>query len=140
MAKVAWVQRFAPRPACDLRLVCFHHAGVGAAVYRPWAVDLPPDVEVCAIELPGRGSRLREAPLDSVARIVSELIPHLQAEVDRPFAFFGHSMGAVLAYETAVALSAAGGPVPQHLFVSGRRPPHVPDPLPPSVASVMPTS
>lgn len=131
MAKAAWVQRFAPRPACDLRLICFHHAGVGAAVYRPWALQMPPEVEVCAVELPGRGSRLREAPLSSIAQIVAELLPQLQPELDRPFVFFGHSMGAVLAYETATALGAAGHAQPEHLFVSGRRPPHVPDPLSP---------
>lgn len=131
MAQAAWVQRFAPRPSCELRLICFHHAGVGAAVYRPWALQMPPHVEVCAIELPGRGARLREAPLDSVAKMVTELLTALQPEFDRPFAFFGHSMGAVLAYETALALAEGGHPVPEHLFVSGRRPPHVPDPMSP---------
>lgn len=131
MVKAAWVQRFSPRPACELRLICFHHAGVGAAVYRPWALQMPAEVEVCAIELPGRGSRLREAPLDSVQKIVTELLQGLQPELDRPFVFFGHSMGAVLAFEAAIALAAAGHAVPDHLFVSGRRPPCVPDPWPP---------
>lgn len=122
------MQRFAPRPGCDLRLFCFHHAGVGAAVYRPWALQMRPDVEVCAIELPGRGSRLGEAPLESVSDMVTALLPRLRPELDRPFAFFGHSMGAVLAFETAAALVAAGHAAPGHLFVSGRRPPHMPDP------------
>lgn len=130
-AKTAWVQRFVPRPACDLRLFCFHHAGVGAAVYRPWALQMPADIEVCAIELPGRGNRLREAPLDSVEAMVAQLLEHLQTELDRPFVFFGHSMGAVLAYETALALAERGQAMPEHLFVSGRRPPHVPDPMSP---------
>lgn len=130
-AKSAWVQRFVPRPSCDLRLFCFHHAGVGAGVYRPWALQMQAEVEVCAIELPGRGNRLREPALDSVGEIVAQLLEHLPPELDRPFVFFGHSMGAVLAYETALALAAAGHPVPEHLFVSGRRPPHVPDPMSP---------
>lgn len=130
-AKTAWVQRFVPRPACDLRLFCFHHAGVGAAVYRPWALQLAPEVEVCAVELPGRGSRLSEPALASVDAIVAQLVDHLLPELDRPFVFFGHSMGAVLAYETSLALAEAGHPVPEHLFVSGRRPPHVPDPMSP---------
>lgn len=130
-AKTAWVQRFVPRPSCDLRLFCFHHAGVGAAVYRPWALQMPAEVEVCAIELPGRGNRLRESPLDSVETMVAQLLDHLLPELDRPFVFFGHSMGAVLAYETALALAGAGHPLPEHLFVSGRRPPHVPDPMSP---------
>lgn len=130
-AKTAWVQRFVPRPACDLRLFCFHHAGVGAAVYRPWALQFAPEVEVCAVELPGRGSRLSEPALASVDAIVAQLVDHLLPELDRPFVFFGHSMGAVLAYETSLALAAAGHPLPEHLFVSGRRPPHVPDPMSP---------
>lgn len=130
-AKTAWVQRFAPRPSCDLRLFCFHHAGVGAAVYRPWALQMHTDVEVCAIELPGRGNRLREPALESIGAIVAQLLEHLRPELDRPFVFFGHSMGAVLAYEVALALAETGQPVPEHLFVSGRRPPHVPDPMSP---------
>lgn len=126
-----WVQRFAPRPACELRLICFHHAGVGAAVYRPWALQMPPQIEVCAVELPGRGSRLRETPLHSVASIVTRLLPELLPQLDGPFVLFGHSMGAVLAFETAAALAAAGHATADHLFVSGRRPPHLPDPTSP---------
>jgi medium-chain acyl-[acyl-carrier-protein] hydrolase len=130
-AKTAWVQKFVPRPSCDLRLFCFHHAGVGAAIYRPWALQVQAEVEVCAIELPGRGNRLREPALESVGEIVALVLANLLPELDRPFFFFGHSMGAVLAYETALALAESGHPVPEHLFVSGRRPPHVPDPMTP---------
>lgn len=130
-AKSAWVQRFVPRPSCDLRLFCFHHAGVGAAVYRPWALQMRPEVELCAVELPGRGNRLREAALEGVGEIVAQVLANLLPELDRPFIFFGHSMGAVLAYEAALALAEAGHPVPEHLFVSGRRPPHMPDPMSP---------
>ncbi len=131
MTDGVWLLRFVPRPGCDVRLFCFHHAGVGAAGYRPWALALPERIEVCAVELPGRGNRLREAPLKSVDEIVARLLPRLEPELDRPFVFFGHSMGAVLAYETALALRARGRALPEHLFVSGRRPPHLPDPLSP---------
>jgi len=131
MAAGPWVQRFLPRPHCDVRIFCFHHAGVGAAVYRPWALAMSADVEVCALELPGRGNRLGEPPLEDVAQMVAQCLPQLLPELDRPFLFFGHSMGAVLAYEVALALLHAGKAMPEHLLVSGRRPPHVPDPCSP---------
>jgi surfactin synthase thioesterase subunit len=83
---------------------------------------------VCAVQLPGRESRLREPPVASIPGLVSALAPALSPLLDLPFAFFGHSMGAVLAAEVARALRAGGGPVPAHLIVSSRRPPHVPGP------------
>jgi medium-chain acyl-[acyl-carrier-protein] hydrolase len=131
MAVGQWVYRFVPRPLSGLRLFCFHHAGGGAAAYRSWAQQSSEDIEVCAVQLPGRGDRLRESPLTTVPEIVARLLPALRGELDRPFAFFGHSMGAVVATEAARALVTQGAPAPRHLFVSGRRPPHVADPQPP---------
>ena len=122
-----WIYRPVPRPAADVKLFCWPPAGLGAAVYRLWPKDLSPEVEVCAIELPGRGARLREKPISSVSAILSELLPVLRAELDRPFVFFGHSMGAVLAAETARALAASGEWRLSHLIVSAHRPPGMPD-------------
>lgn len=127
----AWILRFAPRPYARGRLFCFSHAGVGAAPYRLWAAGLPPELELCAIQLPGRANRLNEPPLDSIPAIVTALVVALRDELDGPFAFFGHSMGAIIASETARALTTQGIASPHHLFVSGRRPPHVPDSWPP---------
>ena len=120
--------RFAPRPTAQARLICFSYAGGGGAVYRPWALALPSEVEVLAVQLPGRESRLREPPLRSMAALVEALAPALLPQLDRPVAFFGHSMGALLAYELARALHARGGPAPQHLMVSGRRAPQLQEP------------
>lgn len=125
-----WLQRFAPRPQARARLFCFPHAGVGAAVYRQWSTALPVDLEVCAIQLPGRANRLREPALTSVSALVQALLPALQPHLDLPFAFFGHSMGAVLSSELARALQDQGMSGPRHLFVSGRRPAHWPNPDP----------
>jgi medium-chain acyl-[acyl-carrier-protein] hydrolase len=125
-----WLQRFAPRPQAKARLFCFPHAGVGAAVYRPWAMALPADLEVCAIQLPGRANRLNEPAVTHLPELVSALVSVLQPHLDLPFAFFGHSMGAVLSNEVARALQVTGAPMPRHLFVSGRRPPHWPNPDP----------
>jgi surfactin synthase thioesterase subunit len=122
-----WLYKPLARPDASVRLFCFTHAGVAAAFYRLWPQGLPADVEVCAIQLPGRGSRFREPPFTRMHDIVRSLASALRAHVDRPFAFFGHSMGAIVAREVARELSRAGL-VPGHLFVSGRRPPWMPDP------------
>jgi len=127
----AWFTRFAPRPAARLRLFCFSYAGGGAVVFRPWALAMPAEIEVAAVLLPGRESRLREPPVRSMPELMSALVPALEPQLDRPFAFFGHSMGAVVAHELASVLQQRGGPVPQRLLVSGRRAPHLPERDPP---------
>jgi surfactin synthase thioesterase subunit len=118
--------RFAPRPAARASLFCFPYAGAGASAYRLWPRELPEDLDVCAVQTPGRESRLREPPLGSIPALVEAILPDLIPELDRPFALFGHSMGAVLATEVARALEARGGPLPGHLVISARRPLHIP--------------
>jgi medium-chain acyl-[acyl-carrier-protein] hydrolase len=128
---VGWLCKHAPRPQARARLFCFPSAGVGGSAYRLWPAALPPSLEVCPVQLPGRENRLREAPLANISALVDALVPALLPHLDLPFAFFGHSMGAVLASEVARALAGAGGSLPKHLIVSGRRPPHVPSAEPP---------
>ena len=126
----AWISRHVPRPSATARVFCFPPAGHGAA-FRAWSNALPQRYELCAVELPGHGARLRETPLSSIPRIIDGLSEALLPELDRPFIFFGHSMGAVLAAALARRLAAHGEPCPAHLFVSARRPPRVFDPSPP---------
>lgn len=126
-----WIYRPVARADASARLFCFTHAGVSAVVYRAWPDALPGKLDVCAIQLPGRGTRMREAPVRSIAALVDAIVPALRPWLDLPFAFFGHSMGSLLAREVAGALVQAGGPAPRHLIVSGRRPPSMPDPHPP---------
>jgi surfactin synthase thioesterase subunit len=109
-------------------LFCFPHAGVGAAIFRLWPADLPAELEVCGVQLPGRTTRMAEPAVTSLASLVDAISRAITPCLDIPFAFFGHSMGAVLAVEVTRTLAAGGLPLPRHLFVSGRRPPHVPDP------------
>ncbi|MEO8057464.1 MAG: alpha/beta fold hydrolase [Burkholderiales bacterium] len=126
-----WLQRFAVRPEAAVRLFCFSYAGAGASVYRPLALALPSQIELCAVQLPGREGRLREPAIASLRAILAALQPALLPHFDRPFAFFGHSMGALVACELARCLSAQAGPRVAHLFVSGRHPPHLPENDPP---------
>jgi medium-chain acyl-[acyl-carrier-protein] hydrolase len=122
----AWVAVPTPRPAAAVRLFCFPNAGGGAQAYRLWGSSMPASVEVCAVRLPGREARLTEPAFKSVRPLVVALADALAAHLDRPFAFFGHSMGAKVAFELARHLAATRGVEPAHLFVSGCKGPRIP--------------
>lgn len=112
-----------------VRLFCFAHAGGGAAFFRPWRAALQPEVDVRPVILPGRESRIREAPYRRIEQVLDPLCSAIAPYLDRPYALFGHSMGAVLAYETARLLTdrawSGVGEGPAALVVSGRRAPHL---------------
>ena len=112
-------------------LVCLPYAGGGASIFRAWKRSPPPGIEICPLQLPGREGRLREAPHRCVETLVAEILPPLRPLIGRPFALFGHSMGALIAFELARRLRAEGAPVPAHLFVSGHRAPQLPNPRSP---------
>lgn len=126
-----WFYRPTASRAASARLFCFPHAGVGASVYRKWATGLPAEFELCAVQLPGRTSRFSEKPIDSIPVLVNGIVEAITPFLDTPFAFFGHSMGAILAAEVARELAAKGAEPPGHLIVSARRPPHMADPQTP---------
>ncbi|MGK5557588.1 thioesterase II family protein [Actinomadura kijaniata] len=120
---MTWLRCAEARPWASLRLFCLPHAGGSAVFYRAWAKEISPAVEVQVVQYPGRADRMRD-PLVSDAGQLTRLIAGAVAPLtDRPFALFGHSMGAVLAYEVARLLQRRGH-VPVHLFASGARPPH----------------
>lgn len=123
-----WIFRGAPAPGKQLRLFCFPYAGGAASVYRTWPAGLPAPVELCPIQLPGRGSRFREAPFRLIGDLVSAAANALGPSLDLPFAFFGHSMGALVAFELTRELRRRGGPMPALLAVSGHPAPQRPDP------------
>jgi medium-chain acyl-[acyl-carrier-protein] hydrolase len=126
-----WFVRPRAREDARMRLVCFSYAGVGAAMYARWPDLLPADVDLWAVQLPGREGRLREPPRTELRDVAQEIVAAMQGRIESPFVFFGHSMGAVLAFETAHILAARGLALPRHLLLSSRRPPHLPDPAPP---------
>lgn len=118
MSASRWLMRFVPRPDARLRLVCLAHAGGNAVFYRPWAHALAPAVDVVAVQLPGRLDRVAERPETDLLTAVGAIGAAIRADGGGPVALFGHSMGALLAYELARRLPAGGNPV-HHLMVSG---------------------
>jgi surfactin synthase thioesterase subunit len=122
--------RGTPGAAPDaVRLFCLPHAGGSAALFAPWRRLLLPEVDVCPVLLPGRDSRRTQPPYTSARALVDDLTAELLTHLERqemPFAFFGHSLGAAIAYDVAGALERAGGRGPRALIVSGRRSPYAP--------------
>ncbi len=122
-----WVTCPEPRPQARLRLFCFHFAGGDASAFRLWATQLPASIEVCPIELPGRASRREEAPITHFPDLLDVLARRIQPFLkERPFAFFGHSFGGLIAFELTRWMRRHGGPQPVRLFLSACPAMHVP--------------
>jgi medium-chain acyl-[acyl-carrier-protein] hydrolase len=126
-----WLIRESASAEPGIRLFCFPHAGSGTSAYTGWELPGLPSAEVWSVELPGRGKHRAEQPLRRVEQVIGPLPENLAPLLDRPFALFGHSMGAILAFELARLLRRTGGPMPAHLFLSGYRAPDVPRRRPP---------
>src|ERR1700755_2123431 len=109
MIRNPWFLRLAPRPEAPLRLFCFHHAGGSAALFRRWPASLP-EFDVCAVQLPGRGSRMIEPALESIPALVDGIAPAILPLLDRPYMLFGHSMGSAVALELAQRLRSLSAP------------------------------
>ena len=125
-----WITRPRENPAAAVRLLCLSYAGGGASAFREWPARLP-GVEVLAIQLPGRETRLLEPPFRRMDPLLTALTDAVVAELDKPFAIFGHSMGARLGFELTRELRRRGHPAPAALFVSACKAPHLPrTPLP----------
>jgi medium-chain acyl-[acyl-carrier-protein] hydrolase len=108
-----------------VRLFCLPWAGGGALAYRTWKEPLSAVVAVCAVRLPGRESRATEPPFESMEDLIAALLDALEPYTAEPYAFFGHSMGAGIAFELTRALRGAGMPLPRSLHVSGARAPQM---------------
>ncbi|WP_327356202.1 thioesterase II family protein [Streptomyces sp. NBC_01304] len=106
----------------SLRLFCIPYAGGSSYVYRGWQRAFPAGIDVCPIELPGRGTRIRDPLPTDLDALVDDILATMDDRLDGPFALFGHSFGAALAFEAATRLEATGRP-PAHLAVAAYRAP-----------------
>jgi medium-chain acyl-[acyl-carrier-protein] hydrolase len=118
-----WIRAMRRLPEARSRLFCFPHAGGSAATFRHWTSFFQPTIEVCVVHRSGCGDHLRDVPLTRIGPAVEAVCAALAQWSDKPFAFFGHSIGALIAFEVARRLAVLGGPAPSHLFVSACRAP-----------------
>lgn len=130
MTKSPWVPDPPRAGAHGMRLFAFPYAGGGASIYRGWEAALG-GTPVFAVQPPGREERMKEAAFACLAPLVSAAADALRPLLVPPFCFFGHSMGALIAFDLARELRRRGAPLPEHLFLSARRAPHLPPPSPP---------
>jgi medium-chain acyl-[acyl-carrier-protein] hydrolase len=126
-----WIRLPKPNPQALLRLFCFPFGGGGASFYQTWTDNLPPEVELCPVQLPGRENRLREQPFTHLLALVETLSQILESDLNIPFAFFGHSLGAWIGFELTRQLRREKKKCPIHLFVSGRHAPQIENNDPP---------
>lgn len=120
-----WFKRFGQRDAGRIRLLCFHCAGGNAVTFRDWHRFLPAFIEPIAVQLPGRLDRFSETPYDSMEPLVHKLAEVMKPFLDQPFAFYGASMGARVAWRLAHLLRDRGMPMPRALYVASNVAPSV---------------
>lgn len=121
-----WIVVPNPRPAAKIILLCFPFAGGSSNSFRSWAGILPPSVELWAIELPGHGSRLSEPLVENIEDLIVPLSEGIVGSLEKPFAIFGHSMGALLGFEVALYLQNHFQKIAEHVFLSGHGAPGTP--------------
>ncbi|MFW6719772.1 thioesterase II family protein [Streptomyces sp. MAR4 CNY-716] len=121
-----WLRRFGAARQPDVRLVCLPHAGGAASTFFPLQRELPPSVEFVAVQYPGRQDRRQEQPLRDVRTLADRVAAVLEPLTDLPMVLFGHSMGAVVGFETAARLEEKGANAPIGLVASGRHSPATP--------------
>src|SRR5262249_27506546 len=111
--------------APQMRLLCFPYAGGSARIYRNWPDWFAPEVEGVAVGLPGRCFHMRSPLVDNLDTLMAQLLTVIGPVADLPFAVFGHSMGALIAFELCRVLRRTGRRTPVHLFASGMCAPHM---------------
>lgn len=129
----AWFMQPQPQPQARLRLFCFPYAGGAAQIFRQWPLylqDKASAIEVCAVQLPGRSNRLQEPCFTRLTTLATHLAVVIRPYLDRPFAFFGHSLGAAVSFELARALRREGAEMPSTLVVSSCPAPQTPKTAP----------
>jgi medium-chain acyl-[acyl-carrier-protein] hydrolase len=120
-----WASCLRPQRKARLRLFCLPYAGGGASIYRDWVSEFPEQIEVWTVHLPGRESRLADPAISDLEQLAAAASIGLQPFLSRPYAFFGHSMGALIAFELTRRLRQQGRSPPACLAVSAAPGPHV---------------
>lgn len=126
-----WIAYTRSNSQARIRLFCLPYAGGAASMFRDWSAHLPGTIEVCPIQLPGREGRIRERPVEQSDDLVEAMVTALRPHLDKPFAFWGYSMGALLSFELARRLRRENLMEPVHLFVAAHRAPQRPNRIPP---------
>ena len=126
-----WLVSPRPTPGAEMRLFLFPFAGGGPAAFGKWPAAFPGTIETWITHYPGRGSRHNDPPIKKLAVLVENIFQAIQPHLDKPFAFFGHSLGGLVAFELARLLRNQNLPQPETLFISACSAPHLPDPHPP---------
>lgn len=121
-----WFLISRPKPLARYRLFCFPYAGGSASAFLPWEDLLPPQIELVAIQAPGRANRLDESLLTSVAELAERLVGAIPPMLDRPYVTYGHSMGSIVSFELLHLLKQRGLPLPRRYFAAARQAPHIP--------------
>ena len=124
----SWIACSRPNARATLRLLCFPYAGGGGSPYLQWADFLPGTIEICTIQMPGRDARIVEPLVTRMETLIQTLAGAMESYGQIPYAFFGHSMGALVGFELARALRRRRRTGPVVLFASGCRAPQLPDP------------
>lgn len=114
-----WFPTVRYRPSTRFRIFCFPYAGGGSSVFRTWGKYFPESVEVCPIQLPGRSARFFESPIIQFSSLVKAIVKEVMPFLDKPFAFFGHSLGGLIAFEITHQLRSNYSIQTDHLIISG---------------------
>ena len=120
-----WLPFVHPNGRAAIRLFCFPYSGAGASIFLEWHRILPDFIEVMPVQLPGREDRIGERPYTNITSLIPALAEGIRPYLYHPFAFFGHSMGALISFELARYLRRTAGITPSHLFASGHAAPQV---------------
>ncbi len=123
--KAGWLRSSATSNAAQTRLFCLPHAGGSASMFRNWQPNLPATTEVIAVQLPGREDRLSTPAIADWQTLLDELMTHIAPLLDRPYMFYGHSLGALIAYWSSLELQDKGCALPAHLFLAACRAPFI---------------
>jgi medium-chain acyl-[acyl-carrier-protein] hydrolase len=118
-----WFHSFSPNPNAELRLFCFHYGGGGASTFRDWHEYLPEYVEPICVQFPGRELRYKEPLVSDLNLVCKQLNDAIKGYLNKPYLFFGHSVGALVSHHLAYRLKSEGQKTPEHIVISGRSAP-----------------